>query len=158
MTDGGAGHVQERSRVSRAKGPIVVLVLFVGLLAVLAGRALFGDEPTCEVLNTRVEGLDGFDWDNGFTSSGSEWISVLTDGLTEADEPSRRRIADAVGADDDGYRRFREALPDETADAADRLLVLVSDPAASEASWDRTAVERDGALVSRFGFDECGLI
>ncbi len=135
---------------------VAAVVLSLAVTGFVLGRALTGGGTDCSVVASRVSGLDGFAWDNGITSSGSEWISVLTDGATRADDASRRSIAAAVRADDDGFRRFRTELPADEASAAERLREFVVDPDASASRVGATH-ERDATTLQDFGLDECGL-
>lgn len=138
---------------------------FVGLAAVLClaavglvvGRTMTDSGTDCTAVGARVAGLEGFGWDNGITSSGSEWASVLTDGVTEADDPSRHEIARAVQSDEAGYQRFRGELSDDAAVAADRLRQVAGDPAAGNAA-DSQQIEQDSDVLRRHALDECGLV
>jgi hypothetical protein len=119
------------------------VLVAVPAVALLAGLSVFGvgclrdhrEEERCRKLGARVEGIDGFEWANGFTASGSEWSSVLTDGVQQADAESRAELAEAVAADEDGFRSWSAALPSDAEAAAGRLreLVLQPDEAAERA-------------------------
>jgi len=140
----------------RAKaGPLaLVVIVAVAVSALVIGRTVLRDDDRCGALAEPVAGLDGYRWSNGFTSSGSEWISVLAQGVTDADGASRDEIAATVEADPEGYDRFRAALPDDLRPEADRLHELALDP-----DSDRTApsVERDAQALSRHGTLTCNL-
>ncbi|HWJ97436.1 MAG TPA: hypothetical protein VNQ33_04705 [Acidimicrobiales bacterium] len=147
----------------RAKpGPLALVVIVavavavaVAVTALVVGRSVLRDDPPCAALRQPVAGLDGYDWDNGVTSSGSAWISVLADGTTEADAPSRRQIADAVEVDDAGFDRFRAALPGELEAVADRQRSVAVDPESNRAD---PAVERDARALARHGMATCNLV
>ena len=140
----------------RAKAGPLALVVIVALAvgALVIGRTVLRDDDDCGALAEPVAGLDGYAWDNGITSSGAEWLSVLTQGVTDADGPSRSEIAATVEADPEGYDRFRAALPDALQPEADRLHELALDP-----DSDRTApsVGRDARALSRHGTLTCNL-
>lgn len=140
----------------RAKaGPLaLVAVVACAVGAFVMGRTVLRGDPPCAALSAPVDGLGGYRWDNGLTSSGPEWISVLTDGTTEADAPSRAAIASAVDADADGFDRFRAALPDVLRPVADRQVARASD-----ADVDRSGpqVEADARALARHGALACNL-
>lgn len=140
---------------NKAVGPALlvgVAVVVVGALVV--DRWVLDDDADCRALTARVADLDGYAWTNGMTSSGSEWLSVLATGTTEADAPSRDAIAEAIAADDDGYESFRAALPDDLRPAAERLHAVALDP-----NSDRTTkeVERDEQTLNRHGRSACNI-
>jgi hypothetical protein len=93
--------------------------------------------------------------DNGVTSSGAEWSSVLTQGVTDADGPSRSEIATTVQADPEGYDRFRSALPDDLHPASDRLRTLALDPDSDRAA---PSVLRDAQALSLYRTRTCNLV
>jgi len=133
----------------------LVAIVAVAVVVLVVGRTVVRDDDACAALGEQVAGLEGFGWDNGVTSSGPEWLSVLTDGTTEADAPSRQQIAAAVAADEAGYERFRSALPDDLEPAADRLHEVALDPAADRADG---SVERDAAALRAHGTRACNFV
>lgn len=70
---------------------MVGIAVIVGLLVVIRP---WTDGSSCAALGSEVTGSNGFEWDNGFTGSGGQWSSVLTDGLTDvaADVDAVRRV------------------------------------------------------------------
>lgn len=133
---------------------IVVVLVVLGAGAFAVDRWVRDDDAGCRALTERVTGLDGYEWENGVTSSGSEWLSVLATGATEADAASREEIADAVAADDDGYRSFRDALPDRLRPTADRLHAVALDPGSDRSTAEVSADER---ALNRHGTAACNI-
>ena len=152
---GGGGR---RTIAGLPAGPVALVLGAVVLLgALVTWRWVREDDASCGALLAPVESLDGYDWDNGITSSGSEWISVLTSGVTDADRASRDQIATAVAADEAGFERFRSALPDDLEPTADRLHALALDADESHRRRADPEVERDVAALNRHGTSACGV-
>lgn len=136
-------------------------MVLVALALLVAGAYAFDrlidDDESCAALAAPVASFGGFSWDNGITSSGSEWISVLTDGVIHADEADRARIAVAVQADEDGFDQFRGSLPEDLRPTADRLHALALDPDEAFRRRSDRSVERDVSAISRHGLLTCNL-
>ena len=149
-----------RPRSPRRPTRPIALVVSVAVLAgaVAVGWVVLRREPVCAALGSRVANFNGFYHENGITSFGNEWISVLANGATGADEGSRRPIAEATQADHEGYERFRRSLPEEVAATADRLRALAADPVAAHARRADDDVRRDARALDAHGMTTCGFL
>ena len=153
MTEGGTA-----VRTSLALALVGLLAAGGVALLVLAGWTTLTADSSCEAIGSHVSGMRGFREQNGITGAGSEWIAVLTDGVTEADRPGQVDIARAVRNDPGGYLRFRRALPSDTARVADRLRAVALDADVSLGVRAGEAVRRDVSLLRVYGMDRCGLV
>jgi hypothetical protein len=145
-----------RDGARRVLGAVVIVFVLAG--ASFAGWAVANadDGPNCARLSERVAGIEHVDWDNGFTSSGPEWIIVLTNGVTRGDAPSRAKIARALHAEEGAYTRFRDALPEDLGPVADRLHAVALDVERGPPPGSGTDAQRDAAALQRFGLEACG--
>jgi hypothetical protein len=131
----------------------LVVVVAVAVGGFFVWRATTGGS-VCDTLVTNVAGSDGWHDVNGITSYGPDWVGVLVQAPTNADQPSRAELAAAVAADGDGYESFRSALPEDLAPAADHLHAIVLDP---DADGSGTKVEADARSIGRHVRDTCNI-
>jgi hypothetical protein len=151
------GPAQESGRKPVASVLVgLAVILCLAVIGLVVGQAVTNDRADCSAVGSRVADLDAFTWDNGITSSGSSWVNVLTDGVTEADDPSRRRIARAVQSDEAGFQHFRGGLSDDAALVAERLRQIAVAPFSSVAADDAQRIERDSDVLRRHALEKCG--
>jgi hypothetical protein len=145
----------------RALTVVVVLGLLLGAGVVVTrwGQQREHDRR-CAALAADVEGLDSIAWDNGITSSGPSWGNALTDGVEQADAPSREALAEAVQDDVDGFVAARDALDTfgHAGGAADRLKRLLVDPEQAAARADAPSTVDATSRIRAAMRVECGFV
>ncbi|WP_426574702.1 hypothetical protein [Aquihabitans sp. McL0605] len=148
-----------RSRI-RMVALVAVVMVAVAAITTLTGAHLRSSAraETCSALGASVDGLDEIDWSNGITSSGPAWSLALSEGLTEADQPSRAAIARTVRADEHGYQRLLRSLPDHLRAPARRLHELALDPEVSYRQRNDPAALADAYALDRYAARHCGLV
>lgn len=156
------GRVRGR-RAANITGSLVIVVAVVaavwGAGAWVVGRLdQSGPPAVCRALAANVDNLHGFAWDNGYTASGSEWGSVLTDGVESAERSERPSIATAVRADTEGYERLLHEVPTHLRSAVARLHTLVVYPERAYEHRADASVRADSLALSRFSVERCNLI
>ena len=118
------------------------------------GREL--PEATCRALDARPADLGPVSDRNGVTQLGGSWIQVLSEDLFRLTTGDRRRVADAVAADEAGYERAVRDLTDAERRAFDTMRRVATDPD----RIDEFAADEDVRLaafqVTMIGRSGCG--
>jgi hypothetical protein len=133
-----------------------VLVAVAGVVVVR--RHHHGAPEVCRAMDAPVPGLGAIAWDNGYTYTGSELESVLTNGVQHAKRPDRVKIATAVKRDDAGYQRLHDALPTDLRPALERLRALAVDAGAGYAHRKDAQVSADVRRIGGYAIDRCNLL
>ncbi len=135
-----------------ARGCLSILAAASCSLAAACSPATDGPAGFCGWMGTDVEGLEPF-----VTEDGAElvetWHYIFSEGVTDADDASRRAIAEAVAADQAGFERVRDEARESVRPALGRLYDLLQDPVEAKARSVDPSVLEDVALIEAQGCD-----
>ena len=119
-----------------------------------SGREL--SEDSCRAFDARPSGLGPVSDRNGVTQLGGSWIQVLSEDLFRLTTGDRRRVAEAVIADTEGYERVVRDLTVAERRAFDTMRRVATDPD----RIDEFAADEDVRLaafhVTMIGRSGCG--
>lgn len=136
---------------------VVSLLVVAGIVgAVVVKRHNDGLPKVCAALDSPVNGLDQFGWDNGLTKSSGSWGQALTDGVLYAQRSDRPRIAATVRADSDGFATLVESAPVSLRSAMNRQRALAESSEADRKHRNYPQAIKDSLAIVRYSIEVCG--
>ena len=134
--------------------PFVILLAGLTGYAVQASVANLGPDPCYQLNAVNVGNMRAFSEVNGI-EDGSQWINVLTGGVTDPVPEDRVPIAKAVDASSQKFAQLMASLPPSLRSSVAKLGAIASSSSLSAAQGDTAAVLADAKRLTDYAFKAC---
>ena len=155
---GGAGLVFFAWAPSRR---LVIAIPFIVMLVAVTGFVTkqslenLGPNPCYELNGVNVGNLQSFGLVDG-GSDGSQWISILTDGVADPVPADRMAIVRAVDMSTTSSVQLTRSMPSSLQPVVANLISVAGSPTATEAERSSVRVSADVRKLTTYAFQVCG--